>query len=148
MAIQFTDILRQGQDYMKVWPMQKQLFSLFPDGQIIMATKFAINVMPALAVICAAVLINAYGMTYLPQALTIAIFFLSLPLQGILWLGYRANQPLPPAIRGWYREIHSKMREQGCSVQAAKSQPRYKELAKLLKTAFEELDRVFTKQWF
>ena len=148
MAQTFAAIVRDGQDYMKEWPMQKQLFSLFPDGQIIMATQLSFKIMPALAVISAALLLNVNGSEYLPQALTIAAFFLSLPLQGLLWLGYRSNQPLPPAIRGWYKEIHVKMQQQGCRFSAAKSKPRYRELAKLLKTAFEELDKVFTKQWF
>ncbi len=148
MAQTFSTIVRDGQDYMKVWPLQKQLFSLFPDGQVILATQLGLKIMPAFAVISAAVLINANGGQYLPQALAVAAFFLSLPLQGLLWLGFRSNKQLPPAIRTWYREIHNKMAEQGCNLQAAKSKPRYRELAQLLKTAFEELDRVFTKQWF
>lgn len=148
MAASFVNVVRDGQSYMKVWPMQRQLFSLFPDGQIILATQLGIKVMPAFAVIAAAVLINTNGPEFIPQAITVAAFFLSLPLQGLLWLGFRSNKRLPPAVKGWYREIHQKMREQGCQLQAVKSQPRYRELASLLKTAFDELDKVFTKQWF
>lgn len=148
MAHTFTSVMRDGQDYMKVWPMQKQLFSLFPDGQIIMATQLGIKIMPPFAVISAAIMLNANGGSFLPQALAVAAFFISLPVQGLLWLGLRANKPLPPSVKGWYREIHLKMKEQGCHLHSMKSQPRYKELALLLKTAFDELDRVFTKQWF
>lgn len=148
MAQTISSVVRDGQDYMKTWPLQKQLFSLFPDGQVVLATQLGLKIMPACGVVSAATLLNINGASYLPQAITVAAFFLSLPIQGLLWLGYRANKPLPPQVKGWYREIHQKMREQGCQLQAVKAQPRYKELAQLLKTAFDELDRVFTRQWF
>ena len=133
---------------MRIWPAQKELNSLFPEARVIAATKFSIKVMPPLALVSAASMINVYGYEFLPQAIAIAAFFLSLPMQGLMWLGHRSNQLLPPSMRQWYQEIHQKMQAQGCSVQAAKARPRYKELAALLKTAFEELDRVFTRQWF
>lgn len=141
-------VLRDGQEYMKVWPRQKQLFSLFPDGKVVVATEFAIKVMPPAAVVVAASLINIHGSEYAPQAIAIAAFFISLPLQGLFWLGHRSKQTLPPAIRHWYREVHTKMRQQGCELQSAKLRPRYQELAQLLKTAFDELDKVFTRQLF
>ena len=40
------------------------------------------------------------------------------------------------------------MREQGCAVQRYKGKPKYRELARLLKTAFEDLDKAFTRNWF
>ncbi|WP_372619892.1 DUF412 family protein, partial [Alteromonas stellipolaris] len=46
------------------------------------------------------------------------------------------------------QDIHSKMRSEGCNVSSVKSKPKYKELAALLKTAFNDLDNVFTKHWF
>ena len=148
MAQTFGTMVRDGQHYMKLWPRQKQLYSLLPDGRIVVATEFAVKVMPPLALVAGASLINVHGASYAPQAIAIAAFFLSIPLQGLLWLGHRSNQTLPPAMRSWYREIHSKMREQGCQLQSAKARPKYRELASLLKTAFDELDKVFTRQWF
>lgn len=148
MAQTFGSMMRDGQKYMKVWPRQKQLLSLFPDGKVVVLTDMALKFMPPVAVISAAALINTHGAQFAPQAIAVAAFFMSLPLQGLLWLGHRSNQTLPPALRGWYREIHSKMREQGCDLHSAKARPRYKELAVLLKTAFDELDKVFTRQWF
>jgi uncharacterized membrane protein YfbV (UPF0208 family) len=93
-------------------------------------------------------LVGQFGYDYLPQAVTVAAFFLSLPMQGLLWLGHRSNQYLSPAMTEWYFDIYRKMREQGCDLVSAKSKPKYSELARLLKTAFDELDKVFTKQWF
>ena len=31
-----------------------------------------------------------HGWAFLPQAVTLGLFFISLPLQGLLWLGWRA----------------------------------------------------------
>lgn len=143
-----TGIFRDGQTYMKTWPMQKELYALFPECRVISATKFSISVMPPIAVVSAALFINQFGETFIPQAIAIAAFFLSLPLQGLMWLGHRSNQTLPPALKAWYIEIHQKMQQQGVQVTAIKAKPRYKELASLLKKAFTELDRVFTKRWF
>ena len=148
MSQQIASMFREGHEYMQVWPVKKELYAIFPECRVIAATRFAMKVMPGLGVISAAALLNVYGVEFLPQALAIAAFFLSLPLQGLLWLGHRSNQTLPPGMRQWYQEIHQKMVMQGCRLQAAKTRPRYKELARLLKTAFEELDKVFTKQWF
>ncbi|WP_026375170.1 terminus macrodomain insulation protein YfbV [Aestuariibacter salexigens] len=148
MAQSIASMFRDGQDYMHEWPMQKQLYALFPECRVIAATKFGLKVMPPVAVLAAITMVNQMGTSYLPQAIAVAAFFISLPMQGLLWLGNRANQPLPPSVSAWYREIHAKMRSQGLALQAVKSRPRYKELATLLKTAFNELDRVFTKQWF
>lgn len=144
----FFKLFRDGQDYMKIWPKEKSLYPLFPEGRVVFATQFGFRWMPPLAVCSAFVLANQLGLDYLPQAVTISAFFLSLPLQGLLWLGYRSNQVLSPAVRAWYFDIYQKMRSQGCSVSVAPKKPTYKELARLLKTAFDELDRVFTKTWF
>lgn len=140
--------LKDGQAYMQTWPMQKELYALFPECRVIAATKFSLKVMPPMAVFSAMVMVNTLGYEYLPQAIAVAAFFISLPMQGLFWLGHRSNQVLPPSVRTWYLEIHQKMCSQGCQLQAAKARPKYKELANLLKTAFEELDRVFTRQWF
>jgi uncharacterized membrane protein YfbV (UPF0208 family) len=104
--------------------------------------------MPPVALVSCALLLQNLGAEYLPQTIAIGAFFLSLPLQGLLWLGHRSDQYLPPQLKSWYQEIHAKMRTQGCNVASAKSKPKYKELAKLLKTAFNDLDSVFTNHWF
>lgn len=104
--------------------------------------------MPPLAVLSTATLINFYGYELAPQAIAIGAFFISLPMQGLMWLGYRSNQALPPSLRAWYQEIHHKMQASGCNVSALQAKPKYMELASLLKIAFSELDRVFTQKWF
>lgn len=144
----FVSYLKSGQEYMRIWPMQKQLYALFPDCRIIAATKFGMKVMPAVAVIVVAIQLQYLGFEVLAQSITMGIFFLSLPVQGILWLGHRSEQNLPPQINNWYKDIYSKMQQQGCQLQRQSAKPTFKELAVLLRTAFKELDKAFTKNLF
>jgi uncharacterized membrane protein YfbV (UPF0208 family) len=140
--------LKSGQEYMRIWPMQKQLYALFPECRIITATKYGVKVMPAVAVIVVVMQLQYLGFEVLAQSITMGIFFLSLPIQGILWLGHRSEQELPPQINIWYKDIYAKMQQQGCQLQRQSAKPTFKELAVLLRTAFKELDKAFTKNLF
>ncbi|WP_395342672.1 terminus macrodomain insulation protein YfbV [Ningiella sp. W23] len=140
--------IKDGRQYMRVWPMEKQLYGLFPECRIISATKFGTQVMPPMAIMTVALQLHYLGMEFLPQALTIGIFFFSLPLQGLFWLGNRSNQALPPAMLAWYRDIYQKMQQQGCALESLPNKPTFMSLARLLRTAFRELDRAFTKNLF
>jgi uncharacterized membrane protein YfbV (UPF0208 family) len=140
--------LKSGQEYMRIWPMQKQLYALFPECRIIAATTFGMKVMPAVAVIVVVIQLQYLGFDVLAQSITMGIFFLSLPVQGILWLGHRSEQELPPQISNWYKDIYVKMQQHGCQLQRQSIKPTFKELAVLLRTAFKELDKGFTKSLF
>lgn len=148
MSAFIPQVFRDGQEYMRTWPMQPQLFALFPECRVIAATKFGIKVMPALAVLTVALQLKLLGMSYMAQALTTGIFFISLPIQGLIWLGLRSKQTLPPAIQAWYSDIHQKMQQHGCALQQRKAKATFNELAALLKVAFADLDRAFTQRWF
>ncbi|WP_413110641.1 terminus macrodomain insulation protein YfbV [Thaumasiovibrio sp. DFM-14] len=141
-------VFRKGQDYMAVWPMRKELAPLFPENRYIKATQFAIKVMPAVAVIgvLTQMAFNNYGA--LPQAMVFALFALSMPLQGLLWLGKRSDTRLPPGLAGWYRELHEKIVSEGYALQPIKAQPRYRELAQVLNRAFKQLDNSALQRWF
>lgn len=140
--------LRDGQKYMDTWPMRKELSLLFPDQRIIKATKFAITVMPAVAAISVLTQFAFDNLMYLPQSIVIAIFALSLPLQGMWWLGHRSNTLLPPSLAKWYRELNNKILESGGVVEPVRSRPRYKELARALNCAFLQLDKSSLERWF
>ncbi|MDT0594020.1 terminus macrodomain insulation protein YfbV [Glaciecola petra] len=148
MLTQLPSYLKNGQEYMRIWPMQKQLYALFPECRIITATKLAIKIMPPLAILIVAMQIQVLGKGALPQAIAMGAFFVSMPLQGMLWLGHRSEQELPPHILSWYKEIHAKMRAEGCELRRITQKPKFKELAILLRTAFKELDKAFTKHLF
>ncbi|MCG3733099.1 terminus macrodomain insulation protein YfbV [Vibrio cincinnatiensis] len=140
--------LKDGQKYMDTWPMRKELNLLFPESRIIKATRFGIKVMPAIAAISVLTQMSFQNMQAMPQTVVMAIFAISLPLQGIWWLGNRANTQLPPSLAGWYRELHQKILETGFALEPMKSKPRYKELALVLNRAFRQLDKTVLERWF
>ncbi|WCE30598.1 terminus macrodomain insulation protein YfbV [Vibrio sp. SCSIO 43137] len=140
--------LRDGQKYMDTWPMRKELSPIFPEQRVIKATRFGIKVMPAVAAISILFQMSFHNEQAMPQAVVIALFAISLPLQGMWWLGNRANTQLPPALAGWYRELHQKIIESGFALEPVKSKPRYKELANILNRAFRQLDKRALERWF
>ncbi|KLN66396.1 MULTISPECIES: terminus macrodomain insulation protein YfbV [Vibrio] len=140
--------LRNGQKYMDTWPMRKELNLLFPEQRIIKATRFGVKVMPAIAAISVLTQMAFNNYQSMPQAVIIALFAISMPIQGMWWLGNRANTQLPPALAGWYREIYQKIAESGFALEPMKSRPRYKELAQILNRAFRQLDKNALERWF
>ncbi|GLT16569.1 UPF0208 membrane protein [Vibrio zhanjiangensis] len=140
--------LRDGQKYMDIWPMRKELSVLFPEQRIIKATKFGAKAMPAIAAISVLTQMVFNNYQSMPQAVVVALFAISLPIQGMWWLGSRSNTQLPPALAGWYREIHQKIAESGFALEPIKNKPRYKELAQILNRAFRHLDQGALERWF
>ncbi|MEZ8106100.1 MULTISPECIES: terminus macrodomain insulation protein YfbV [Vibrio] len=140
--------LKDGQAYMDIWPVRKELNPIFPEQRIIKATKFGIKVMPAIAAISVLTQMVFQNGQAMPQAIVVALFAISLPLQGMWWLGNRSKTQLPPALAGWYRELHQKIIETGCALEPMKPKPRYKELAIILNRAFRQLDKSSLERWF
>ena len=130
---------------MKTWPMVRQLGFHFPEYRVVRATQIAINVMPILAVMAATGQLYFYGWAYLPQAITVALFFLSLPLQGILWLGWRSCHPLPLSLLEWGNGLSSKLTAMGVHCRPLGANARYLDLAVLLNIAFKRLDHSYWK---
>lgn len=141
-------IIRDGQEYISEWPIRKELNLIFPENRVIKATQFAIKVMPAVAVISVLLQITFHNYSAFPQALFIALFALSLPIQGLCWLGIRRETQLPPALAVWYKELHGKVVTEGGVLVPVKSKPKYKELAHILNRAFKQLDKSILERWF
>ncbi|EJA7358540.1 DUF412 domain-containing protein [Vibrio alginolyticus] len=140
--------LKDGQNYMEIWPVRKELSAIFPEHRIIKATRFGIKVMPAVAAISVLTQMAFNNYHALPQSIVVALFAISLPLQGIWWLGARSNTKLPPSLASWYRELHQKIVETGFALEPVKARPRYKELAIILNRAFRQLDKSSLERWF
>ncbi len=88
--------LKDGQKYMDIWPMRKELNPLFPEQRVIKATRFAIKVMPAVAAISVLTQMVFTNTQAMPQAIVVALFAMSLPLQGI-WCS--VTVPIPNCLR-------------------------------------------------
>ena len=132
--------LYDGHRYMKAWPMIKQLGYFFPEYRVVKATQIAIFSMPLLAIICCGSQLYLSGWGALPQALCYGLFFLSLPVQGLIWLGWRARHPLPLTLFHWGQELCSKLSTMGVQCKPLTAKACYFDIAFVLKTAFERLE--------
>ena len=79
----------------------------------------------------------------LGPAVATALFALSLPMQGLWWLGKRSVTPLPPSILHWFYEVRGKLEEAGRALAPVEGKPDYQALADILKRAFKQLDKTF-----
>ncbi|SDK05261.1 hypothetical protein SAMN04488540_11819 [Ferrimonas sediminum] len=137
----FFETLRCGSDYMREWPKAAQLAPLFPEHRVIRATELAIRVMPPIAVFCFWLQYQSMGATSLPQAIASGLFLLSLPLQGLFWLGWRSQQPLPKPLLVWCDDLRSKMVAAGEQIAPLGASARYLNMAKLLRRVFTKIER-------
>ncbi|WP_041417684.1 terminus macrodomain insulation protein YfbV [Shewanella woodyi] len=146
MRIQVLKTLGQGRQYMKTWPMVRQLSFYFPEYRVIRATQIALPVMPILALLAAASQLYIHGWEFLPQAITLGLFFISLPIQGLLWLGWRSRHPLPLTLLEWCDKLTTKMIAMGISCRPLGPKACYFDMALILKAAFERLDEQYWEE--
>ncbi|WP_427982282.1 terminus macrodomain insulation protein YfbV [Agarivorans sp.] len=139
----FSEMVRDGREYMKRWPQQRVLAPMFPENRVILATSLAMKTMPAVAVVTVMMPYMANLNEILPQSIMMAMVIFLMPLHGLYWLGKRANSLLPPSLAMWYRDLHHKLSEAGEQALPAATQPRYAELADLLAKAFKRFDKSF-----
>lgn len=128
--------LQAGQRYLNTYPQQKKLNLFMPDYRLIRLVKFSTKVMPAFA--CFAMVWQYFfqdpEQSVLANAGLTALFALSIPFQGLFWLGRRAKTPLPLSLLEWYEALRQKLlsEQHHISVQAV---PSYQDFANLLKLA-------------
>ncbi|NUF48902.1 terminus macrodomain insulation protein YfbV [Gilliamella sp. ESL0250] len=98
---------KAGQRYMKLCPTDKQLAHSFPELKIINLIKIATQYVPPIVI---GLLVWQY---YMPAQIAVTaitiLFTLSLPLQGIFWLGKRALSPLPLNLIDCYNQLKTKL---------------------------------------
>ncbi|MDF7681446.1 terminus macrodomain insulation protein YfbV [Enterobacteriaceae bacterium ESL0689] len=140
-ATGFFSLFRRGQHYAKSWPLDKRLAPVFAENRIIRATVYATRFMPPLAVFTLCWQIALGGS--LALAVTTALFALSLPLQGLWWLGKRSVTPLPPSLLNWFYQVRDKLQLAGQALAPVERTPDYQALADTLKRACGQLDKTF-----
>lgn len=100
-------LFKLGQKYMLICPTDKYLAKSFPEIKIISYIKLANYYMgPTLVFLF-------FWQYYLNANLILmiisAVFLISLPIQGYLWLGKRATSPLPINLLSWYNHVKQKL---------------------------------------
>ncbi len=148
MAEGLIQTLQNGVAYSRDWPVIAEFNALFAENRVIKLTLFAQKYVPVFSVATVMLQLHIYGQSQLIPALAYGLFILSLPFQGYYWLGVRAKSTLPPPLHRWYQDIAVKMQQSGVEHALPSQNPRYEDLAVLLKLAIRQLDRAFLKQWF
>lgn len=128
--------LQAGQRYLTTYPNQKKLALFMPDYRLIRLIKFAARAMPAFA--CFAIIwqffFNDPEQSILANATLTALFALSIPFQGLFWLGRRAKSPLPLSLLEWYETLRQKLISEQHRI-ADQAVPSYQDFANLLQLA-------------
>ena len=141
-------LLKNGQHYLKSWPLEIKLGAIFPENRVIKTTIFAQRFMPFLAVF-SIVWQQFYARTdYMALAVAVltALFALCLPLQGLYWLGTRAQCKLPSQSAVAFLRIFEFLKEKNESLPNFPRDPTYQDLAVLLNIARKKLDSNFWQE--
>lgn len=132
----FFDLIKQGDAYLKAWPQQRSLYPLFIDSKVAYYTRLLIKLIPAFVIFSIALTISIPSIISWPATITLVLFSIGLPVQGLIWLGKRSQEFLPNQLFAWYMEIHHHLNERNAQQIRTLARPRYLDLASLLSDAF------------
>ncbi|OOF44582.1 hypothetical protein BKK50_01905 [Rodentibacter rarus] len=144
----FFAILKQGQIYLNTWPKEAKLGMIFPENRVIKTTNFAQKTMPLIAVF-AVVWQQLYvkqDIMALSTAILTALFALALPLQGLYWLGKRAETPLSGQSAVWFYDICERLKKINEPIPIVEGTPKYQHLAEVLRKAEQRLASSFWQE--
>lgn len=137
--------LQAGQRYLETYPNQKKLALFMPDYQLIRLVKIANRLMPAFA--CFAIVWQYFftdaSQSILANAVITSLFAISLPYQGLYWLGKRAGSPLSLSLMEWYQRLKQKLINEQKNIDDH-AMPTYQDFAHLLKLA----EKTWGEQYF
>lgn len=136
-------LIEQGREYQALWPEQKALAVIFPEPRIIKLSKLLQKTAAAIACLSFVVQYFYFGLEVVPRALAMSLLVLSIPYQSLIWLGFRAKQPLPTGLITWCSDIRSQMINAGIPVNPLSPRACYKDMALLLNQAYSKLNKAF-----
>ncbi|MDA7746392.1 DUF412 domain-containing protein [Psychromonas sp.] len=134
----FFSLLKQGDYYLKTWPKQPCLYSLFIDSKMVCYTQLLIKLFPIFIVLVTSLYMVFPLYFSWPSTATFILFLIGLPVHCLLWLGKRSQQVLSPALFNWYLEISEVLNGKNLGQQVMIDKPRFLDLAKLLNKGFKK----------
>ena len=140
----FFSLLKQGQVYADTWVMKPKLAAIFPENRVIKATRFAQKFSPFIApfaVVWQQMLAKGNDVAFSIAILT-ALFAICMPLQGLYWLGKRAQTVLPAPSAVKFQQIFQQLAQKNLPLHEIEK-PTYQDLAELLRKAEQHLGNEF-----
>lgn len=138
--------IQAGQRYLNTFPNQKKLNLFMPDYRLTRLVKFSGKAMPAFAcfAVCWQYFFPDAEQATLASSFITALFALSIPFQGLYWLGKRSKSPLPLNLLEWYEHLRQKLNSEIQEQIADQTIPSYQDFANLLQLA----EKTWGNQYF
>ncbi|MED5525758.1 DUF412 domain-containing protein [Gallaecimonas pentaromativorans] len=137
------ELVRDGYRLLKHWPVRRSLMLRFPLTQTVLLAKGLLYYLPGMTFAWLLVSFNLNHQSLSPLQGMMALLMLSLPLQGLLWLGREGRKPLSPGDRHWLAQLSERMKGQGIKPSVKLEGARYLELALAMEQAFSKGDKAF-----
>ncbi|TRX56720.1 terminus macrodomain insulation protein YfbV [Thalassomonas sp. M1454] len=138
MNLSIKQQLKQGKEYIDLWPLRPELSNYFSEYQAIVASRFVLKHCPYLALVAFILPLFAFGVDKLTVALFYGVCIASMPVQALFFMAKKSREPLPPALARWYREGVEKIKIQTLELEEKFStqKPTFNDLAKLLNYSY------------
>ena len=136
--LNFFDLLKCGEQYLKMWPKQNCLYSLFVDSKMVCYTQLLTKLFPVFIALVTSLYIFWPDYFSWPSTATFILFLVGLPVNCFLWLGKRSQQSLSPSLYIWYVEINEVLSSHTSDRQVLLEKPRFIDLAKILNKGFKQ----------
>ena len=136
-------LIDQGRQYQELWPKHKALAVIFPEAKIIALCQLLQKSAPMIACISFVLQYFYFGNEVIPRALAMSLLVLSMPYQGLIWLGYRSKQTLSSGLVSWCSQVRQQMVNAGMNVKPLTRRACYMDMAQLLSDAYAKLNKAF-----
>ncbi|OUS31363.1 hypothetical protein A9Q98_02860 [Thalassotalea sp. 42_200_T64] len=132
MQISLPQQLKQGRQYIEFWPAQPELLNYFAEYRAVIVSRFVLKYGAPLAALAFLLPLLFIGVEQLKQALFYALFIGSLPVQSLFLMYNKSKEPLPPSLKGWYKNGVEKIKDKPADTEFSVIKPTFLDLAKLL----------------
>lgn len=128
--------LKQGREYVALWPTKPELVNYFSEYRAIITSRFLLHYGAPLAILAFILPVGFIGMDQIRHALVYSLFISSLPIQSLFLMYKQSKKQLPPTLKTWYRDGVEKLKDQVDDKEFSLTKPTYLDLAKLLNVSY------------
>ena len=132
--------LKQGKEYIELWPARPELVNYFAEYRAIIVSRFLLKYGLPLAGFALIMPLMLMGVEQLKQALVYCLFIGSMPIQALFLMNKKSLEKLPPALASWYKKGVDKLQQSDLSNNVdtfTLNKPTFLDLAKLLKFSYQ-----------
>ena len=131
--------VKQGKEYVDLWPQKPELTNYFSEYRAVIVSRFLFKYGAPLALVALLMPILTIGTEQIKQGIVYGLFMATLPVQALFMMYKKSEEKLPPSLASWYREGVEKIKQQEPMSEQSLSvnQPKFLDLAKLLNISYQ-----------